>query len=286
MTSKISVKRITSFCVFLLLSAVWMVAIFDFSAQDASVSSGISGKLTFSVIDKTLSVMQTENTDGDGTDKKEKENATVTNPAESNSTDEIQNKDINEEHTKELAENNAADFLQTTDACEGESVTASSIPEIDTEKRPQPSEPDTTEEGTADTDEETYADEKVPVNHEVKKLYYEKLGSHENRVMFNRLEAILRKLAHLLSYALLGALTYFAAGSLGYIPEELRKPALISMPICIVYGISDEIHQLFVDGRHGSAVDVVIDTCGALLGTLFAVIAVRVIAKMLNKKRV
>lgn len=38
--------------------------------------------------------------------------------------------------------------------------------------------------------------------------------------------------------------------------------------ICILYAISDEVHQLFVPGRGGQVRDVIIDSAGAIAGIL------------------
>jgi VanZ family protein len=40
--------------------------------------------------------------------------------------------------------------------------------------------------------------------------------------------------------------------------------------ITVAYAISDEWHQSFVEGRHGSPVDVLIDTAGAGAAALVA----------------
>ena len=43
---------------------------------------------------------------------------------------------------------------------------------------------------------------------------------------------------------------------------------LTAITIAILYAISDEIHQLFVPGRHGSISDILIDTIGILTATI------------------
>jgi VanZ family protein len=68
-------------------------------------------------------------------------------------------------------------------------------------------------------------------------------------------DLVLRKLAHLAEYAVLGALLYRAVGNLG-----------VSFALGLLYAVGDEIHQTFVSGRHGSPVDVGIDAAGVLLG--------------------
>ena len=68
-------------------------------------------------------------------------------------------------------------------------------------------------------------------------------------------DEVLRKCAHVTEYAILGLLLLRAIG------REL--PALL---VGIAYAASDELHQHFVAGRHGSPVDVLIDTAGLLIG--------------------
>ena len=48
--------------------------------------------------------------------------------------------------------------------------------------------------------------------------------------------------------------------------ERLRKKILYTCIFCIIYAIFDEIHQIYVPGRTGKVIDVVIDTLGAFMG--------------------
>ena len=59
----------------------------------------------------------------------------------------------------------------------------------------------------------------------------------------------------------------------------MLRAALIALPFSVLYAASDEVHQLFVDGRAGSAVDVLIDSGGALFGILLAVLAFLIFKK-------
>src|SRR5437660_10953182 len=68
-------------------------------------------------------------------------------------------------------------------------------------------------------------------------------------------DTILRKGAHVTEYAVLGALLYRALE---------REP--LALAAGIVYAATDELHQHFVRGRHGSPVDVAIDAVGVALG--------------------
>jgi VanZ family protein len=68
-------------------------------------------------------------------------------------------------------------------------------------------------------------------------------------------DLVLRKLAHTAEYAVLGALLVRATA----------RPGL-AFGIGVLYAISDEAHQLFVPGRHGSPIDVAIDAVGVAVG--------------------
>jgi VanZ family protein len=70
-------------------------------------------------------------------------------------------------------------------------------------------------------------------------------------------DTILRKLAHLAEYAILGAL----------LARALRRPAA-AVALAGLYAVSDELHQTFVAGRVGAPLDVGIDAIGALAGVL------------------
>lgn len=70
-------------------------------------------------------------------------------------------------------------------------------------------------------------------------------------------DLVLRKLAHLSAYALLGFL----------LARAVRRPGL-ALVLAAGYAATDEVHQTFVRGRHGAPLDVAIDTAGALVGVL------------------
>ena len=73
-------------------------------------------------------------------------------------------------------------------------------------------------------------------------------------------DLVLRKIAHAAEYALLGALLYRA----------VRRPAA-ALTLASAFAVTDEFHQTFVAGRHGSPVDWLIDTAGAAIGVALAV---------------
>ena len=75
----------------------------------------------------------------------------------------------------------------------------------------------------------------------------------------NDLDFVLRKIAHVLEYAVLAALLARAWPRRKYLFWEV-------FAVAALYAASDETHQLFVVGRAGSARDVLIDSIGAFLG--------------------
>lgn len=44
---------------------------------------------------------------------------------------------------------------------------------------------------------------------------------------------------------------------------------IIALILCVVFAITDEYHQMFVAGRTGQTMDVVIDSIGAVVGLIF-----------------
>jgi hypothetical protein len=70
-------------------------------------------------------------------------------------------------------------------------------------------------------------------------------------------DLVLRKLAHLVEYAILGALLFRALG---------REP--LAFAVGSAYAVTDEIHHAFVPGRAGSPLDWLIDTIGVAAGVL------------------
>ncbi|ETA78971.1 VanZ family protein [Youngiibacter fragilis] len=79
----------------------------------------------------------------------------------------------------------------------------------------------------------------------------------------------IRKAAHMTEYAILFLLIANALS----IDFSGRKVYLYALLITIGYAAADEFHQLFVPGRAGTLVDVVIDSIGAGFGTLIRVVS-------------
>ena len=72
-------------------------------------------------------------------------------------------------------------------------------------------------------------------------------------------DLLLRKIAHLTEYAVLGAL----------LARALARPQLaLAILLGALYAVTDEVHQHFVRGRHAAWYDVLIDTIGVTVGVL------------------
>lgn len=79
-------------------------------------------------------------------------------------------------------------------------------------------------------------------------------------------DLVLRKVAHVTVFAVLWLTLARAA--------EWRRPIPVTV-VALLYAGSDELHQTFVDGRHGTPVDVAIDAIGIGVAALAWVLAAR-----------
>ena len=94
------------------------------------------------------------------------------------------------------------------------------------------------------------------------------------------LHHIVRKNAHFFYYFELGILVVNAlrrSGVCGY------RSVLLALLICILYAVSDEVHQIFIPGRSGEIRDVIIDSTGSSVGIL-GFLGVSWVAGSMNRK--
>ncbi|HWH44052.1 MAG TPA: VanZ family protein [Thermoleophilaceae bacterium] len=80
------------------------------------------------------------------------------------------------------------------------------------------------------------------------------------------LDLIGRKLIHAGEYALLTLLWWRVTRR----HTEPARAIAVAAAIALLYAASDEFHQCFVEGRHGTPVDVAIDSVGIALASLYA----------------
>lgn len=79
------------------------------------------------------------------------------------------------------------------------------------------------------------------------------------------LTIFVRKSAHFFLYFILGILT------INFIIEHniyQKKRILFAFLFCLFYAITDETHQLFIPGRSGNVIDVIVDSAGSISGIL------------------
>jgi VanZ family protein len=79
------------------------------------------------------------------------------------------------------------------------------------------------------------------------------------------IDQIGRKLIHFGEYALLCFLWWRALAP----STNPRRAALLAFVLASAYAVTDEYHQTFVEGRHGTPVDWLIDSAGAAAAALW-----------------
>lgn len=97
-------------------------------------------------------------------------------------------------------------------------------------------------------------------------------NSHPNSTKIEKasrlLNAPLRKVMHASVYFVLAFLIILFVNYL-FKNKKYLVSSLISLVLIIALASFDEFHQTFVAGRTGQIKDVIIDTCGAIVGILF-----------------
>ncbi len=90
-------------------------------------------------------------------------------------------------------------------------------------------------------------------------------------------EAIVRIFGHFSEFAAMGFLTFNCI----YAFKSAKNP-FISTLLSWTYAWTDEIHQIFVDGRAFQLIDLAVDLCGIILGTaiIFGIVKIVEIRKI------
>lgn len=93
-------------------------------------------------------------------------------------------------------------------------------------------------------------------------------------------ELIVRKCAHFLEFTGLGLLFGLALFA------QTGKPKTALAILCTsAYAVTDEVHQIFVEGRSCELRDWAIDTAGAALGAIAFLVIFLIIRKIVNKSK-
>ena len=107
-------------------------------------------------------------------------------------------------------------------------------------------------------------------------------SEQEKDKLIEIVEPILRKVAHLTIYAIGGIVI---ANCVWQFCDKEKMTIEISTGVGVMYAISDEIHQLMVDGRSGNVRDVIIDSIGILIGIMVFLLIKGVFRKNVKKKK-
>lgn len=86
---------------------------------------------------------------------------------------------------------------------------------------------------------------------------------------YSLIELFFRKLAHMSIYFILSINVMVVLFTFNM---KMTLRMFLSALFCFAYALSDEFHQLFVDGRGASFLDCLIDTSGAILGVFAGLI--------------
>ncbi|MCI9094304.1 MAG: VanZ family protein [Coprobacillus sp.] len=93
-------------------------------------------------------------------------------------------------------------------------------------------------------------------------------------------ELFFRKLAHMGIYFILSINVMVVLFTFNM---KMISRIFISVFFCFIYACTDEFHQMFVDGRGASFFDCLIDTTGAILGIVAALILYCILYTIMTK---
>ena len=91
-----------------------------------------------------------------------------------------------------------------------------------------------------------------------------KVSNKEKVILSNKYSKFVRKMAHFSVYLILGVLV------ISFISEfNIKRRYLLAVILCVLYALTDELHQYFVPGRSCELLDVLLDSASSFLGVLF-----------------
>ena len=98
--------------------------------------------------------------------------------------------------------------------------------------------------------------------------------------LYAMVELFFRKLAHMGIYFILSINVMVVLFTFNM---KMISRIFISVFFCFIYACTDEFHQMFVDGRGASFFDCLIDTTGAILGIVAALILYCILYTIMTK---
>lgn len=109
---------------------------------------------------------------------------------------------------------------------------------------------------------------------------FEELSEEEQAIVVEQYQFYVRKVAHVVEYAVLSFLIMLAIDA----RTRWLHGILIALPVTSAYSALDEIHQLLVDGRSCELRDLFIDSGGGVLGFIGAIFVFWLIDRIKERK--
>ena len=109
----------------------------------------------------------------------------------------------------------------------------------------------------------------------------QQLEEVQKEEVIDRIESVIRKIAHFTIYTLVGFL--LMSLMLTYKMKEIDQIG-ISLIIGVVYASTDEIHQAFIPGRGPQITDVMLDSLGVLTGIFISILLLEIFRKIYNNR--
>ena len=116
----------------------------------------------------------------------------------------------------------------------------------------------------------------------IRALYpeYDHYPETQQTELYDSIQAVVRKTAHFMEFAVLGVLLRLCLESwFGHRVKKSSSLSLAGLCMGILYACSDEFHQLMIEGRSGQWTDVAVDGSGALLGILLGTVLIKCIRR-------
>lgn len=88
------------------------------------------------------------------------------------------------------------------------------------------------------------------------------IGNLLNINDLDTLSFVVRKMAHCFEYFILGILVF-------NVFKNSKYNIILLFGLCVLYALSDEVHQIFVSGREFKLFDIFVDSMGSLMGIVF-----------------
>ena len=103
-----------------------------------------------------------------------------------------------------------------------------------------------------------------------------------NRIPADQLTHVVRKLAHFCIFAVEGFLLCLATAESF---QDVSVGATLSVIACTALAAANELHQIFSEGRSCEGRDVLIDSCGGLLGVAAAALLIWLLRRRKRARR-